>query len=243
MIFNINTDAVVAFTNTLEKMHRSALPVAIRGSLNSAAFDVKLKTMPISVKKEFVERNKTFFKANSRVVMARGFNVKSMKSLVGFIEMRLKGGNNFAVKDLLQQEFGGTIKGRSFIPTDEARGGSNSKAVRPSNRLSNVKKIVNASNVSGKTPQQRYMKAAMIAGKGGYVLSNLPNKELLQIKSIRKVSGATRIKTKAIYSYKYGRSVSVKPTHFMANASIISGRKIETFFIKEAKRQFERLRK
>lgn len=244
-VLNINTDAVVAYTNTLEKMHRSALPVAIRGSLNSAAFDVKLKTMPISVKKEFKERNKTFFKANSRVVMAKGFNVKSMKALVGFTEGRLKGGNNFSVKDLFQQEFGGTINKKSFIPTDSARGGNKAKPVRPSNRLSKINRIIDArkGRTVGKSPGSRFAKAVHKAGKGGHVLAPLRGSMFLwRVNSLNKTKSG-QYKLTLLYSFQKNRSVKVNPTHFMANASLVSGRKIETFFIKEAKRQFERLKK
>jgi len=45
MQFNINTDAAVVLTNELEKLHRSRLPNAIRGTLNSVAFDVKKHTL------------------------------------------------------------------------------------------------------------------------------------------------------------------------------------------------------
>ena len=106
MILNINNDKTVIFTNTLEKLHRSALPVAIRGALNKAAFDLKQKTMPESADKAFVNRSKNFFKANSRVAMAKGFDIGSMKSVTGFTEGRLRGSNNFAVQDLEQQELG-----------------------------------------------------------------------------------------------------------------------------------------
>jgi hypothetical protein len=240
-ILNINTDAVVAHTNRLEKMHRSALPVAIRGSLNSAAFDVKLKTMPLSAKREFTERNKTFFKANSRVAMAKGFDVKSMKAFVGFTGIRLKGGNNFSVNDLTQQEFGGTIKKRSFIPTDAARGGNKAKPVRPSNRLSKINNIVNQNRFSGNR-KQRFIKAINRAGKGGYVLggSTLGQNTLFKVNSLNKKGG---FKITPLYDFKEGRNVRVKPTHFMSKASLVSGRKIEAFYVKEAKRQFERLRK
>lgn len=240
-VLNINTDAVVAFTNKLEKMHRSALPVAIRGAINSAAFDVKLKTMPISVKKEFTERNKTFFKANSRVAMAKGFNVRGMKSIIGFTGGRLKGGSNFAVKDLQQQEFGGTINKKSFIPTDKARGGNKAKPVRPSNRLSKINRVVNQNHLSGSI-KQRFVKAIHKAGKGGHVLggSKVGQNTLFKVNSIGK---GGKFRLTPLYSFEHGRSVKVKPTHFMKNASLISGRKIEMFFIKEAKRQFEKLKK
>lgn len=41
MQLNVNTDATVALTNKLEKLHKSAFPVAVRSTLNSAAFDMK----------------------------------------------------------------------------------------------------------------------------------------------------------------------------------------------------------
>jgi hypothetical protein len=82
--FDINTKAVVIFTNKLEKFRKSALPAAIRNTLNSAAFDVKQKTMPVSAEKNFVRRKPNFFKANSKVVMAQGREVKGLKAIVGF---------------------------------------------------------------------------------------------------------------------------------------------------------------
>ena len=235
---NINTDEVVRWTNKLEKMHRSALPLAIRGSLNSAAFDVKQKTMP-STSKVFTNRSKNFFKANSSVLMAKGFKAKSMQAMVGFTSARLKGGDNFAVKDLEQQERGGKIGGKSFIPSDEARGGSNTKAVKPINRLSAITNIINAKNFRG-NKKQRLIRAIHRAGKGGYVLGSAISGEntLFRVKSLNK-KGA--FKLTPLYDFKKGRKVSVTGTGFMRIASLKSGRKIESFYIKEAKKQIKRL--
>jgi len=241
-ILNINTDAVVKHTNTLEKLHKSALPVAIRGSLNSAAFDVKISTMPLSAKRAFIQRNKTFFKANSRVEQAKGFDVKTMMAVVGFIDNNLKGGNNFAVKDLEQQEQGGKIKRKSFIPTDVGRGGSSAKLVRPMNRLSKINNIIDSTKASGNSRKQRFIRAAIRAGKGGHVIGNFPNQKLYRITGIRKSSSGIKILSKGIYFFKKGRSIGVDPTNFMKLASLQSGKKIEQFFIKKAKAQIERLR-
>jgi hypothetical protein len=242
-IVNINTDAFVVQTNRLEKLHRSALPLAIRGTLNSAAFDVKTRTMPQTANASFINRNKTFFKANSRVEMAKGFDTKTMKATVGFLSGRLKGDSNFAVKDLQQQEHGGKIKSRSFIPTDVGRGGNKSKPVRPMNRLSKISNIVNSANVSGTTRKQKFIRAAIQAGKGGYVIGNFPNKKLHRITSIKKAGGGTVIKSKAIYTFKKGRDVSVKPTGFMRKATMNSTSKMPDIYNKEAKRQIQRLKK
>lgn len=222
------------FTAKLERLHRSDFPIAVRNTLNSAAFDVKKITMPQSAKQNFTERNKTFFKANSKVIMAQGFAVNSMKSQAGFFSNNLKGGNNFAVKDLEQQEKGGKIKGKSFIPLEGARGGNKSRPVRPVNRLSKVTKVVNANSLRGKG---RFIKAAIKAGKGNHVIAF---DTLYKVSSIRKLKGRTKVNAKAMYSFKKGRSVKVKATGFMQEATVKTISKIDDFYIKEAKKRFEK---
>lgn len=236
---NVNTDAVVKYSNKLEKLHRSAFPVAIRGALNNAAFDVKQKTMPVSADKEFVNRNPNFFKANSKVFMAKGFNVRTMQAMIGFTTDKLKGSNQ-AVEDLEQQEHGGKIKGRSFIPLDIARGGSKTRPVRPSNRLTRINNIVNARKIRGKNKQQKFVKAAMSAGIGGYVIGNLNPKILWKITGITKIGNKIKIKKIPVYSYEKGRDVNVSATNFMKKATLKTAKKLEGFFIKQAKKQIEK---
>lgn len=240
MILNVNTDSVVVLTNKLEKLHRSAFPNAVRGTLNKAAFDVKQRTMPASADKEFEKRQPNFFKANSRVQMAKGWEIADMEAVIGFTESRLKGGNNYAVRDLEQQERGGRIQGRSFIPTDSARGGSNSRPVRPINRLSQIGKLVNSNKTHG-DKRKAFLKAAYKAGAGGYVIGNNEKKILWRINSIERVRGRLKIEKTPIYTFEEDRSVQVKATGFMRSASIQSGKKIEQFYFEEAKRQIQKL--
>lgn len=246
-VLNINTDAVVRHTARLERMHKSNLPIAVRNTLNSAAFDVKTNTMPASAKATFTERNKTFFKANSKVQTATGFNLKSMKATVGFFSNKLKGGNNFAVKDLEQQEKGGKIKGRSFIPTDQARGGNNSKMVKPSNRFSKISgvKFIDArkGRTKGKSPGDRFHRAAGKAGKGGTVLAPYKGKMMLwRVNSIRKTK-SNQWKLTPLYSFEKNRAVKVSKTNFMKSASLKSAKKMERVFIKEAEKRFKKGRR
>lgn len=237
MQLNINTNAAVIFTNKLEKLHRSALPSAIRGTLNKAAFDVKKTTMPAVAGETFKKRQPNFFKANSRVDMAKGFDIASMKATVGFTETNLKGESNFAVKDLEQQERGGNIKKRSFIPMQPARSGGDARPVRPVNRLSGIKKIVNSAKMKGVNDKQKFLHAVADAGVGGFVLGNKNKNVLWRVESI----GKGKIKMKPIYSFKAGRNVNVKGTGFMEKASLESAHKIDDFYVQEAKRQIERL--
>jgi hypothetical protein len=241
---NINTNAVVAFTRKLERLHRSALPNAIRGALNKAAFDVKQNTMPRSADSEFIKRSPNFFKANSKVDMAQGFAVNQMRASVGFISNGIA--NNYAVDELEQQERGGLIKRRSFVATDIARGGSAVQPVRPGNRLKSIKKIANVDHVIGKNSHEKFIKSAVYAGKGGYVISNgmLWRIDAIKTKKVKVIGrySATKVKATPIYSFDAGRSVSIKGTGFMRRASIESANKLDDFYISEAKRQIERLK-
>lgn len=237
MLLNINSDAAVKFTNTLEQMHRSALPNAVRNTLNSVAFDVKQNTMPASASKEFTNRVPNFWKANSRVQMAKGFNIGSMEAVVGFYP---KGGpgSDHAVDDLEEQEYGGTIESRSFIPMTSARGGNQAKPVRPQNRLGRVKKIINANTIEGKTPQQQFIHAVNKAGKGGFVIGNNSRKTLFRVESAE----PGNIKLKALFSYEKGRNVRVSGKGFMRSASLVSAGKMESIYAREAQKQIDRLK-
>ncbi len=244
MILNINTSAAVKFTNTLEKLHKSALPSAVRGALNKAAFDVKTNTMPAAAAKKFTNRQPNFFKANSHFENATGFDLSKMRATVGFIESGLNGKNNFAVKDLQQQESGGNINGKSFIPKVYARKGTSKKAlVKPNNRLESIKNIVNAKQSKGKNDREKFVIASVIAGKGGMVLyKNI----LWRIDSFAKSNVKKQfsiVKRTPLYSHVPGRSVHVKQTGFMKKSSVQSGSKIEQFYFHEAERQIQKFRK
>lgn len=246
MQLNINTDACVVMTNKLEKLHKSAFPSAVRGSLNRAAFDVKKDTLLKHADEEFVKRQPNFFRAFSKVDMATGFNVNSMEATVGMTPQGLKGGNNHAVSDLEQQERGGTIEGRKFIPMDSARvGNSANRNVRPMNRISNIKNIISAKNNKSKTEKGRFLKSVFAANSGGYVLSELhKGRQILwRIDSISSSARHKRliVKKTPLYTYDQTRDVKVKPTHFMQEASLESASKIERFYNEEGERQITRL--
>lgn len=262
---NVNTDAVKAYTKKLEQLNRSAFPVAVRGALNNAAFDVKQNTMPKTSKEDFENRQPNFFKANSTVNMATGFDVRTMKAEVGFMQGKLKGPDNFSVKDLEQQEEGGTIGGKTFIPTIYARKGNNhSQPVRANARLEKIKKgkIVDSKKVNALSKKQRFFVAADMAGKGGFVIhsgvlwritDNLKN--LRAKKSV--ISGGQRgngqdtthfdfkslVDKNPLYSVSKGRKVKVKATHFMERASTQSAKKIDDYYVEQAEKQFAKVLK
>lgn len=226
---DVNTDEMVQLTNGLESFRRSMFPTAVRRALNSTAFDVKKTTLPAVTRLTFTQRRANFFKANSRVDMAKGFNVDGMQSMVGMVDL---GGTNYAVDNLVQQEKGGEIKGKSFIPLDSARvSNSYKRNVRGKARLSNLDQLVNARRSRGANKRERFVRAVRHAGQDGVVLSE--GGIVYRVVNIPKDRG-TGFKLKAIYSYVPRRSIKVKPTHFMQTAGERSGKKLPGYYVEEA---------
>lgn len=239
MQFNVDTNAVIKFTNELEKLNHSAFPNAVRGTLNGLALDVKKRTMPLMVEKEFTQRRKTFFKANSRVEFARGFNLNTMQSEVGFIDYKAKG-NRKAIDELEQQEHGGKIKDRELIPLDKARiSGSRAKNVRTKNRLKG-KTIIKVSGQPGRNYKHKFHNAIIRAGIGGYIQGT---KVVSRVKNIQKVrNGRFRWKfdLENLYFVNNKKTIDIEKTNFMRKASEMSLKKGNEIYFKEAERQFDR---
>ena len=82
--FDINTNDVIKLTNKLDELHRSALPSAVRNTLNNAAFEMK-KNIPFQADKKFITRDKGFFKRMSAVNKASGFDINRMVAETGII--------------------------------------------------------------------------------------------------------------------------------------------------------------
>lgn len=249
MLLRIDDSALVKYTRDLEQVHRSALPNAIRSTLNDTAMDVKKVTMPKTSKEEFIERKATFLKSSSRVEFARGYSIADMKAIVGFIPK--PGDTSHAVEDLEQQEEGGDIDGRSFIALKEARTSRAwSKMVKSGNRLSKIRKEIfnsGSKNLHGvKSGKEAFTISAIYAGKGGFVLGNEKNAKgnrfLYYINSVKKVDGQTKVNSTAVYAVKSKRKAEVKATRFMRRASINSAGKMPMLFKKHAEIQLRRVR-
>lgn len=263
---NVNTRSVVKFTNILERLHKSALPSAARNTLNDAVYDVKTRTMPEEARKDFTQRQKNFFTANSKFQKAEGFDLKSMSATVGFYENRLhRKSTNYAVKDLEQQEKGGKIGGKAFIPMRQARLGGKG-VVKAQHRMTAIKKVIDARKVrsisghsAGKLLRgvrvQKLIRAAIKArelnGDNAYILGN-PNaggvQTLFKVAELwtgtRRGGGYGSRKLKMtllpLYRYKRGRSVAVSPTGFMKDATLKTADRLDDFYVKQAQRQVQK---
>lgn len=252
MRLNVDNSKVVQFADRLESLSKTGLQRVVKETLSKSALHVKQKTMPKSTERAFTIRKKNFFKANSRVEFAKLGRIDSMKATVGFIEGKLKGDNNFAVRDLEQQEFGGRIKGRKFIPLDSARTGKNrDKPVKRA--VPKVKELksfgVVAANdrrrLRGSSKKQKWIRAAFRAGQGGFVLGlkKQGRQTLSRIDQIssNRATGKLEIKRTAVYSYKKGGIKPVKSRGFMRRAVHETGLNMDDIFINEARKQIEYL--
>ena len=258
MRIDINTDKLVAYTNKIEKLHKSSLPVAIRGTLNDTAFKFKKETMPQMAKSIFEERQPNFFKANSRVEPATGFNINTMAATAGFLSSGLHNpATNYAVKDLEDQEHGGTIQGRSFKPLRAARIGGRGN-VRANARISQILKAgnvvdvrdsrstgsSNAGTVGGSKvgmnnnyKMQQFIKASIFAGEGGYVLGG---RILWRVKRIARIGQNTFFTKEKLYTFKKSGVAKVTATGFMRKAAFEVQKEMEFFFKLQAMKQIKK---
>lgn len=238
-MLRLDADSVKDFANTLRVIHKSALPVVTRQTLNATAFDIKQKTMPAESDR-FVHRNPTFFKANSTVKPAEGFEINTMESMVAF---RPKPNDkSHSVEDLEEQETGGNINNRAFIATAKGRVGSSwNRNVKVKNRLGSIRnQIVDSRNATyrGRKPsgKQMYLLSALHAGVGGHVL-NQDHSRVLLIKSITRRNGQTKVKQDIVYTVEGRRQAHVKATRFMKRAALKSMSVMELRFVTYARKK------
>ena len=225
-------------------MHRSALPNVVRTTLNDMAFVTKSEKLLKVTNQKFTIRSKNFFKANSGVNKATGYDVGKMVAEAGIHNSKMNSNSN-AVKHLEQQETGGVVKERGFVAIKGARiGKSADKKVGKNNSLDKINNIV----VSGrgksrnKSKKQKYIRAAIVAGAGGYMLHN---KTMFRIKSIKKRGKSKKIfiKSEALYHYNKSKTATVNRTAFMERSALLSVKHKDDFFYKAANFQIEKLKK
>ena len=224
--FNINSKKTVVFADKLEQLSRTALPNVVRKTLNAAAMDVKKRTLPASAASTFTTRKKNFFRALSRVEFASGHSVNNMASKVGMMD------TSKAVDNLDEQERGGTIGGRKYIPVDKARiSSSRNKLVRKKNKGVGTKTIVKP-----KAGKGYWKSAAMKAGVGALIQGSF-SPIVFRIKRIKK----SKISLEPVYMKRKTSTFTVKGTGFSSRAAYMSQSRMPQLFNWEAEKRFKRI--
>ena len=230
---SINTKAIFKLSSALKDMHRSALPNVTRFTLNDLAFDVKKRTLKTSADSLFIQRTKTFFKANSAVEKAVGYDIKTMRSEVGMTD------KNKASRNMKFHERGGNVPDRSFIAMKTARvSKSNNKKISKKNRLDKID-LINVKHTRG-NKKQKLIRAAVRAKKTNKKL--LQDDTLFEVQNVTKRGKKTKIKLKPLYSYKKGRKAKVSKSPFMKRAGMLTKPRAEAFFRVNYDRQLQKLK-
>lgn len=222
--FNIDAREVVELTNKLEKLHKSALPVTVRTTLDDAAKDAKFNQVERAFKEQFIIRRPTFIK--SQTVYNRSmntFNINQMESSMGVAESRK------ASKGLEKQETGGQISGRDYIPTNLARVSKNYKRRVSRSYYRSKMKVRNTQPI---TQIKDLIPAAYSEGVGSVFLYK---GVLIQIKSLKE--GAMKFVN--LYAVEPGRSVGVKSRPYISVAGERSSQKIPRIYKRNALRKIK----
>lgn len=237
---NINANAFVVLANKLEQLNRSALPVAIRQTLNDAAFDVKNKSLQQSASKNFIRRSPSFFKTFSAVNKADGFNINKMQAEVGMND-RGKTSARTAVKHMDIQEQGGSIKeGSAYLAG--ARGGNNAGKVRRSNYF-DKSRMIRGPLTRPVTAKSNFVAMAFMAAKEKKRLSvkTAGGRFLMSISNVRKLkNGSVKITSKLLMKNRSGKPAHITATHFNREAAEMTAPKMPYFFVRAAQQRFER---
>lgn len=242
-VLDINSEKNIKYTAKLERLHRSALPSAIRNTLNNAAFETK-KILPRIADEKFIIRQAAFFRRFSIVEKANGFNIERMKSTVGINSST----DREIANNLVSQEFGGMVRAKKLIPHDDSRvSKSNNKRVRKDNRLNKV----NVHNGTGAfkrhrgTRKSKFIAAVMGTAKSGKGYMMLRNGSKGMIYKISNVSqnrrnGKIKFKATKLYSVRSKKTHQVKGRFFMRDSAMTQIKKIPKYFKNNAEFQFRK---
>lgn len=238
---DVNSSSLRKWSANLDKLGRSDLPIAIRSSLNAAAFDMKKTSLPASAKDNFKHLKKpNFFKRFTGVEKANGFNINQMRATFGMTDMGQATARS-AVENMKIQEQGGNInEGLDYLK--DSRGGNVNGTVRRANYY-NKSRVISARARAGKNTNK---KSQFIAKADQSLNQNKPmfietskGNYLMQVLAIKKTkAGRITIKSKLIL--KERENVKIKATHFIKEAAAVTQKKIPDFYIEEAKKRIEK---
>lgn len=246
--FSIDVNESIKLTAKLESLHRSAFPSAVRNTLNNAAFDVKREVGGVA-RGMFTTRNKSFIKSMTGFNKATGFNVNSMKSVVGITgNNKINSKRPNLAKNLAAHENGGTVKDKKLIGHEDSRiGKSRSKNVRRSNYRNKIN-YHNANNAFKGHKGSRNSKfvaavySTIKSGKDSMMLSSNGKGTVWKINkfSSNRSSKSLNFKMTKLYRFRETPKYTAKRKGFMRKTSNIAASKIPKFYAKNAEFQFNK---
>ena len=237
--FNVNTDATIILTAKLERLNKTAFPNAVRSTLSDGAFAMKQGGILASAKKNMKVKNENFFKANTGVVKARGRNVNQMEAISGFTNKRGEKANKAVNYGMEANEFGDTdATGLKYYP-----------ATRGSRGMVKRSQYFDRDKIDSDESGNFVKKAFRAKKKGKLMFANTrKGKALIKIKSINKRKGSRgkgsiKINSQLLMMDRTQKKARAKATHFNKEAALTIHKKMDEFYAKNAKFQFDRVLK
>lgn len=192
--FNINNVQVVELTNKLERLHRSAMPLVVRGTLNDAAFLARNKAISIFAA-NFTVRKKNFIRSHTGVNKSKNtFDIKQMVTEAGVIRGKSGPGDSLGL-----QEFGGTATDKKGIPTPSVRIG------KSENKL--ISKRLYLKSLKGRGLISKNRKSRIVAS----------NKAIIQYNKGKRFDVLYRFRG----SRKYEKSAFMAPAGIYASSKMV----------------------
>lgn len=241
MRLSVNTTASNHLTDRLKMLHRSGFPSAVRNTLNDAAFDMKKTTILKSAKENFKVKQPTFFKKHTGAEKAKGFNLQSMKAVVGFLDASDKK-VRAAISGMEKQEYGGTIDdGLRYLKY--SRGGGISRKVQKKNYYDSSKVVTGRSRRGG-TRKSKFVARMFRALKEdkSFFMNTMKGNFLVSVKSASStIDGKLDFKLNFLMMDRRIKKSKIKKTQFNKEASIMTINKMDEFYKKNAEYQFRKL--
>ncbi len=244
MKLDVNTNANIILTAKLERLNRSAFPSAVRSTLNDAAFEMKLRNLPISAKTNMTIRNPTLMRKFTGVKRANGFNVSSMYSEIGFIPKDGISGSKVP-EGMEHNEVGGVDSGGAMYLGKARTSNSLKKRVRRAARFSksNLASTGRSSNLKNKKEGFMSRALASLNDKKPVMIKSSKGSFLVQVTSISSGTKDRKLDIKMDFLMR-GRKKSparAKPTHFNREAALKTASQMEGFYQKNATFQFNKV--
>lgn len=249
----VNFREIKGVEKALNELDKSAIPIAIRETLNDLAFRVRKVDMPKEYHKAMVAKGQGKRLTRTKLFQvdkAEGFDVDNMRSEMGAIK-----GFGAIAQGMKTQQAGANIVNRGYIPVEGARG-SVTSPVKKSAYLDTVKgKLLNRRKVSRRTKAgtkaSRVIADLFMAKKLGLFIVGRNaqgkfGKDNIYLRT-QKVTFAGRgpkregknFNNKRMYVHK--NRVTNRPTAFLNKAGLSGLKKFEKMYQKNLQKQFDRV--
>lgn len=212
--FSVNTDSAIELSAKLEKLHRSAFPLAVRGTLNDLAAESRLLAIN-RAETIFTNRTKNFFRSHIIFFKSKNtFDVNKMVSKVGVSGAPSKSKTG---EGLAKQETGGNLKGRKLIPLKSARiSGSQDRRLQRKHKFENIR-------IATRTRKRKGSKYMTIKSGGKTIVYDVSKKSW-----------------KPIYLVRNTRNTRLSAKPFMRPSSLLAAKKADKFYKINAEKRFKK---